>query len=175
MRVANPSATSTAGNPMPTDREIMTPSQSKAFAVAKSTGPSDVIRNQAATVIWPANIATNANKPHRLVPMKFHIRGERFARDEQAGAAASAELSGKLISGKLINGPCMIEASGQRSIEQAAALLWRQIRRTVHGATRWIEAAQGEHLALSAVNPVQRRGGRPHPQRFHPPPPHTSP
>src|SRR4051794_5340098 len=116
MRVASHSAANTAGTPITTESEIARPLVSKALAVATLASAFDHITSRATAASWPTNIAPNANRPHRLVPMNFQIRGGFSGADTAAGAA-SASISGTLIQ-QPSSAARLVPTSGQRPLEQ---------------------------------------------------------
>src|ERR1700704_3901269 len=87
------SAASTAGSPMITESETVRPPPTTWIAAAISIGPSRRNTNQATTAIWPVNIAAKTNRPHRLVPQNFQMRGGREVGVTVAGGAAGSRES----------------------------------------------------------------------------------
>src|SRR5229473_1040515 len=91
------SAARTAGKPMITESEIVSPPPRTWMAAATSSGPSCRHTNQATTAICPTNIAAKTNSPHRAVPQNFQILGWRSAGMTAMGAAGSTVLSSESI------------------------------------------------------------------------------
>ena len=58
---------------------------------ALSIGPSLRTTIHAMTATWPANIAAKMNRPHRVVPQNFQIRGGRGGK---GGGTATGGVSG---------------------------------------------------------------------------------
>src|SRR4051812_33772684 len=131
-------------------------------AVSRSSGPPCANQNASATTSWPANMAATANSAQRLVPTNFQTRGGRRESGSIAVTALSASPSETLIIDLWKNA-----TSGQRALEQAAALLGCQISGAVHSASGGIEACCGEQLGMTGMDQIQRRGGGEQRQRFH--------
>src|SRR5229473_4266055 len=91
------SAARTAGRPMITESEIVSPPPRTWMAAATSNGPSCRSTNQATTAICPTNIAAKTNSPHRAVPQNFQILGWRPAPMTGMGAVGSTVPSRESI------------------------------------------------------------------------------
>src|ERR1700681_669446 len=86
-------AARTAGRPMITESETVRPPPTTWIAAARSIGPPRRSTNQDTTAIWPANIAAKTNRPHRLVPQNFQMRGGRGVGVTVTGGAAGSRES----------------------------------------------------------------------------------
>src|SRR5450631_2003350 len=165
------SAARTAGRPMITESEIVSPPPRTWMAAATSNGPSCRSTNQATTAICPTNIAAKTNSPHRAVPQNFQILGWRWMLMTGVGAAGTSELKESIKNFQLLVRRARAypdhderrRSSRQRPLQQTPDIVAREIDGAVHAGVIPGQARGCEQFRLMRRHLVQ--GGRCREQR----------
>src|SRR5690242_426719 len=136
-RIASHSASSTAGNPAMTEREIANPLDAicLSWSVSKFPGPprtlGDSKKIRITTPIWPTTIAANTMKPQSAVPQNFQTRGAA-----SVAVSGGGEISESGIAGMSELAESIERLSGQRALQQIARVILGEVDRSIHAGVR---------------------------------------